>query len=64
MKPHAVRFRSGDRKSKKVIERERDHWKRFLLVASALFKYLMVKLKTFFGIFCCTLDQRKLVLGN
>ena len=24
----------------------------------------MVKLKTFLGIFCCTLDQRERVLGN
>ena len=29
MKPHTVRFRSGDRKSKKVIERERPFVKIF-----------------------------------
>ena len=63
MKPHAVRFHSGDRKSKRVIERERPFVKIFLF-ASVLFKYLIVKLKIFLGIFCCMLGQRELVLGN
>ena len=45
------------------IERE-TNFRDFFPVASVLFMYLMLKLKIFLGIFCCTLDQRELVLGN
>ena len=46
-----------------MIERE-TIYKDSFQVASILSKYLMVKLKIFLGIFCCTLDQRELVVGN
>ena len=39
-----------------------DHLQGFFFVASVLFRYLMVKLKMFLGIFICTFDQRFQVL--
>ena len=39
-----------------------DHLQRFFVVTSVLLRYLIEKLKTFFGRLYCTIDQRLRVL--
>ena len=38
-------------------ESKRDHLWRFFHVSKDLFRYLIMKLKMFLGMFCCTIDH-------